>query len=437
MEKVEGKKIPAGGKPESAIDFAAVPAPNLLPRVTIDEVVEKFSSWLYIEDPAVVTVPLAVVTANLMPGDPLWVFMIAPSSSGKSEALRALSPSKDADAPTPVLAEMVYSLSTLSPHALISGRIPKAGEDEPSLLPQLDGKTLVIKDFTSILSGRDETRRVIFSQLRDAFDGYSEKAFSGGIKSFKSRFGILAGVTPAIDRFRAVEQELGERFVKFRVRGVVDRTMPGRKALLQSKREPEMRQELNLIVERFFTGLPMGREIIIPKAIEEKLLGLASVVSVARSAVARDRWNETILYRPEPELSPRLVKQLLKLGLGLAAVAGKFEVGEEEFALVRRVGFDSLPAREFDILTWLWRAGEAGLSSSSLSEASGYPTPTCSLVCENFRLLGIVNRRGKGKFLWSLRPEIRGQLDLVMQPEAEMVEFDGGQTPPPGVVSHE
>ena len=48
--------------------------------------------------------------------------------------------------------------------------------------------------------------------------GKFNKVFGNGIiRDYKSKFGIIAGVTPAIDTFSALHAGLGERFLKFRM----------------------------------------------------------------------------------------------------------------------------------------------------------------------------------------------------------------------------
>ena len=106
---------------------------------------------------------LATVVAHNYPGDPVWLFLVGAPGSAKTEIIRTLRTSK------------TYSLSSLTQHTLISGLKTKG--DDPSLLPKLDGKVLVIKDFTTVLSGRRDVRTEICGQLRDIYDGFCEKSF--------------------------------------------------------------------------------------------------------------------------------------------------------------------------------------------------------------------------------------------------------------------
>jgi hypothetical protein len=54
--------------------------------------------------------------------------------------------------------------------------------------------------------------------------------------------GLIAGVTPAIERYQAMDQALGERFVNYRI-APADREKQVEKAMENVGREKEMRHE--------------------------------------------------------------------------------------------------------------------------------------------------------------------------------------------------
>ena len=131
--------------------------------VTLRDVHAAFARWL--ELPPVelgsphesIDVALAVVTANRMEGDPLWMFLVAPPSGGKTEVLRSLDDVPD-----------VYPLSSLTAQTFASGFERKG--TEASLLPKIDGKTLTMKDFGTVLSMYREKKAEILAQLREIYD---------------------------------------------------------------------------------------------------------------------------------------------------------------------------------------------------------------------------------------------------------------------------
>jgi hypothetical protein len=126
---------------------------------TLADLHAAFAEWLAFPEvdgvPSyeLIDVALAAIVGNRLHGDPLWLFLVAPPSSGKTEVLRALGDVPD-----------VFPLSSLTAQTFASGYERKGGET--SLLPKLTDKTLIMKDFGTVLTLHRETRAEIFAQLR-------------------------------------------------------------------------------------------------------------------------------------------------------------------------------------------------------------------------------------------------------------------------------
>ena len=59
-------------------------------EVALTECVATFHRWLELPDDDVVHVVLGAVAANLTAGDPLWMLVVGPPGSGKTEAIDPL-----------------------------------------------------------------------------------------------------------------------------------------------------------------------------------------------------------------------------------------------------------------------------------------------------------------------------------------------------------
>jgi len=149
----------------------------------------------------------------------------------------------------------------------------------------------------------------------------------------------VAAVTPAIEDHWSVGAQLGERFLRFRLRGDA-RFKKVEKALRDTTDEPAMRAEL----ENAAVGVLMQEPDIpdVPDDIQHQLAQLADFVSMARSVVSRDR-DGVMQFVPAPEIGTRLAKSLKKLGMGIAMARGEKVVSADVFAIVRRVGLDTIP----------------------------------------------------------------------------------------------
>ncbi len=375
---------------------------------------EAFQKWLLIQDPHYLDVVLAAVLANRLDGDPLWLFVVAPPSSGKTEVLRSLN----------VLAD-IYHLSNLTANTFLSGQ---KGKRDASLLPHLDGKILVLKDFGTVLSMHRDARGEILAQLREIHDGYLSKNFgTGERKEWSGKLGLIAAVTEAIDAHRTVHSILGERFLLFRP-GTEAREETALQAIHNCGNEVPMRQGLQEAVQGFMMSLGeiKRREVSIPDAITQSIVVLADLTAKGRAGVPRDGYDRTVEYIPKPEMPARLAKQLTLLGRSLAIVHGRDEVGAEELAILRRIALDTMIQQRVKVLECLWPLPSYEMiETEQVIEQTHIPGRKCREVLEDGWILHMIERNkapdndfgsgGKGRrpYKWRLLPEYRDDIAKV------------------------
>ncbi|MGH7174330.1 MAG: hypothetical protein ACRELG_29030, partial [Gemmataceae bacterium] len=363
--------------------------------ISIEEAREVFCRHLYLPDPDVVDVVLSVPAGNrLLDTDPLWLFLKGPPGSGKTELLN----------PLRGLSDWAVLVSNLTPAALISGYVDPEGDD-PSLLPQLDGKCLVIKDFTTILAMNPMQRDEIYGILRDVYDGHAAKNFGTGRREYESQFNLLAGVTNAVEKAWHLSA-LGERFLCWAMQ--TDHKEQTRRALNNANNEPVMRAELAQAAAGVLAGLP---DVIpgIPCTLQEKVQTLAYLLARLRTYVTRDH-NDVVHTAPEVEVPTRIVKQLLRLGQSVALVRHRDHLTDAEFAVMRKVAINSVPSARLTLFYELLKAAEEQLM---------YPVVHYAAQCrishspakrhlDDMILLGLVKSETRGRQLYySLSAEAR------------------------------
>jgi hypothetical protein len=87
------------------------------PASTLQKVIKAFDKWLHLGgDHTPIYAVLGAAAANMLPGDPVWLGLIAPPSSAKTEILNAL-----------LKLDCVEPTATLTTAALLSGT-PKSSE---------------------------------------------------------------------------------------------------------------------------------------------------------------------------------------------------------------------------------------------------------------------------------------------------------------------
>ena len=353
----------------------------------------RFQKWLYMASTEPLDVIFGTVYANQIAGDPLWLFLVAPSGGAKSAYL-----SQFAGIPGKAIC-----ITSLTPKALVSGFILPGGGD-PSLLPALHGKMLVIKDFTCILAMNAPQRDEIFGVLRDAYDGSLAKPFGSGlIRRYESHFGILAGVTPAIESVHGTNSPLGERFLKYRIRygGNVETGREAiRRALENIGKAVEMSADLKEVTHTVLRRKIMEDEWPdVPEYIRGRIIQLAQWVAKLRGAVSRERYTAKITHKPHTEIATRLASQLAKLAIGISAYRREKRVSERTYRTIVSVAQDTAPDTVEEVVKQLYiRDHEKFFTRDELSKWSKFPTDTLHYMLEDMVLLGIcevgVERRG-------------------------------------------
>ncbi len=384
--------------------------------IELDDVKLTFCEWLDIKTHEVVDVIFGTVIANQFKADPISLYLIGPPSVGKTEILRALNGHP-----------AIYPISTLTPQTFISGMKGKGA----SLLLVLnaDGKTiLTVKDFTTILETKADSRAELISQIREIMDGSYKKSFgTGRTVAWEGKLSLICGVTPVIDKYHSVNSVLGERFINFRMQTNETNRM-SEKAFMMSGRETAMRQELQEMTGEFLAQFKDAslEKIRLGDGIKERLFALVSLVAKGRTGVSRDRFTRTIDYFPQPEGTPRLLKQLWILGAGIATIQGKDEVDEEVFKVVKKVGRDSLPAHRDRILQAMSTRGLSGgnwETTKGLSRVLNCPSSTTRIYLEDLMMVGLLDRKIQGEDEESDEWKTRETMPYLWRLSSECVEL--------------
>lgn len=349
-----------------------------------------FTSYLFLPDPTVVDVVLAGYVGNHMRGDPVWLDVIGAPSRGKTEVISAL-----ADMPD------VHMLSTLTAQTFASG---VKRDRSASLLYRLEDRgkrVIVLKDLTTVLTMHRDARDAVFAALREIYDGQFTKEFGTGESiEWSGKLGLLAGVTPVIDRHHSAIAQLGDRFLSLRL-PEVDRSAMSRRSIASWGDGGTERKALRVVVRAFLETVEVRTDAAPSGAVASEVVAIADVLTHARTAVYRDGYSHEIDDMPELEAPARVAKQLVSLELGLEAL------GHDEgsaMALVRRVGVDSIPPARVATLRALV-AGESEATTTKIATDLGMPSTTTRRTLEDLAALRLVIRcsQGAGKAdMWTI-----------------------------------
>lgn len=379
---------------------------EVIAEIKLEQVFEVFKKWLYLKNTDGIEIMLSTVVANKIQGDPIWMFLVAPPGSAKTELIQSLND-----------CQVVHAVSSLTPHSLISGS-PHTGGKDPSLISTIKDKVLSIKDFTTIMQMRDSERDEIFGILRDAYDGTCSKTFGNGItRSYKSKFGIIAGVTPVIYHLDAQSQSLGERFLKFSIEANLKHEKESAiidTAIGNINQETAMRSELCDIVRKFIewtyykmADLPTDKLPTLPQEIKEDIVALVKFGARMRGTVSRDKYRtEMINARPSSEIGSRLGKQLAKLTQAIAIVNGRNTVDFHDYDLVKKCMMDTISQKIEDVVRCLHEecpTQDDSINTKAVSVKTKYPQSTVVRTLQDLTMLELVRRvGGANKAEWTL-----------------------------------
>ena len=382
--------------------------------MSIDELVAVFRRHLYLPDPGPLIIVMGAVVANRLAGDPVWLFLVGPSSIGKTEILSSLGELPDA-----------YPVSTITEAGLLSGSTSRHEGATGGLLAEM-GKAggqgiIVCKDFTSILSKPPQSRAELLAALREIYDGawIRRLGVNGGrTLAWQGKAGLIGGVTETIERHAAVIGAMGERMALYRMPVLDDdaRLAHGRVGARHSGREASFRSELADAVAEFMAGLTLPCE---PEPIDdagaEALVRLADLATRCRSVVERDERTKEVALAPQSEAATRLLSVLIALTRALWAIG----VPDTEVQrLIANVALDGMTKARRAIVDLMAMARPGTLwSAAQVADAVGLPTEPAARTLEDLAAHRVVERHSdaKGPHRWGASAWLTtrwGELDL-------------------------
>lgn len=355
---------------------------------------------------------LSVVLASCMSvdmtDDLLWIKFLAMPSTGKSTLAEALAVSQRG----------VKAVSTLN--GLYSGYREKDSDDDHSLMSQIKGKCLIVKDADTLL--RAPNKEQILSQLRDAYDKVARSNFK--IKSISrdyadNPFSCIFFGTSAL-RELDTESDLGLRYLDYVMMEEIDDEVERTTVEIVTSRAisnwgvtaesnghqctEEDRKEamrltggyLDYLRENYQTLL---QGITLTAEAKSRCETLAVFVSHMRA-----RPSDSKEATAQREYAPRLALQLLKLAACVTVVTGKEKTDRTVLKVVAKVARDTARGRTLEIARHLFRCGKGGSDVKALTTWTGHKPKDEQELLQFLLDIGAVERflSPAGKLRWRL-----------------------------------
>jgi hypothetical protein len=354
---------------------------------TFQQTLKVFTRWLILPDPTPVYAVLGAVAANLLEGDPVWLGIIGPPSSAKTELLNSISK-----------LPYVHRAATVTPAGLLSGTPKKqrAVNAKGGLLNQIGPFGIIsLKDFGSILSMRPDAKAEILAALREIYDGSWTRVLGtdgGSSLSWEGKVGLLFAATSVIDSHYSVIGAMGDRFL-------LSRLAPTEQGQFQRALQHvgtatgQMRHELSDAVLHLFAGRKPEPQPIRQDEIE-RIDRIISLVVRLRGAVERDRHSREMENILGAEGTARIGLALERLLAGLDTLSVE---RAKAMAVVETVALDSVPPLRRRAYEHLCKARDltgtfAELDTPAIAQSLGLPTNTIRRVLEDLAAYKLIER---------------------------------------------
>ncbi len=336
---------------------------------------------------------------------PLWLMFVGVPSSAKTEIARMIG-----------FTHWVFFLDAITENAFVSG----SRSDQADLLPILNGKCLVVKDFTTTLSQREEVVRKILGDLTSIYDdSFVKHSPSRGTIEYHSFFAILGCVTPqALNRHQRYMNQIGPRFMFYRMPSSSNEEVDKSLEVLWSgndlkKRFAETQKQVSAYCTNLLPQLGQLKADLEKESNEAiwclnhlaKFIARARGMVITRSAEFINGEGEKIQFYEPVEIQIeepfRALQQLRVLVRALAIVQQKKSVGVEELRIAKDVALSSMPADRSLLLSVILTENKEW-SAKEISQALGISHRTALRQMDELVSLKILIKREQGNGLSNL-----------------------------------
>lgn len=389
--------------------------------LTLQELNNLYKETFFMEDDAVLPLVIAIVVGARLNAPAVWLYLVGPSSGGKTALLSAFSK-----------VPFSYQISDMTANTFLSG-MGGSGEREPSLLTKLGNNFVIImKDFTTIMSKSPETQEAIVAQMREIYDGHIRKdtgvgkVLEWGTKDKPNKATFIMASTEAIYKVQEKFADMGTRAVNY-VMLPQDRKKTARVALRKNSR---LQKELSVIQDKVAEFI-MDKINNVPDELpdiddelREEIIDVSDFAAFCRSVVLRDYRGAKNLALTA-ELPMRMAKQLMSAAQFMM-YCNDGVLTPQYRASVFKLALDSIPKQRRLILEVLAKYNKSTVVG--VAQKINYPSDFTREWIEDLNMFDVVYRKVIGhKEYWMLKEEYRKLMNkyLGVKLSEENLEEDG------------
>ncbi|HUD44915.1 MAG TPA: hypothetical protein VMR41_05200 [Patescibacteria group bacterium] len=330
----------------------------------------------------------------------LWMLLVGVPSSGKTDLVRLIKN-----------AENTYYLDNLTQNAFISGERVTKSQKVYDLLPLINKKCLIIKDWTSIFSLDEKMTKKLLGDLVGIYDKEFTKFSSRrGNISYNSAFSQLGCITPAtLNRHTQYMNMVGARFLCYSMpstsNGDAEKSYESiftstNRSLIEKEARLYVSSYLHQLTQKSFNIQPLSKPAQAYLRTTAELMSNCRGIVILQSATFKNEAGEEIKYYEVSDVQIeepwRAVQQIMLLAQYLAFVAGKNEVTVEELSIIKEVVISSMPADRSQALRTIKEQGGT-VTAKQLSDSDDRSIKTSRRLLDELTALKVLEKvKGSG-----------------------------------------
>lgn len=340
--------------------------------ITFADIEAKYKKLMNISsDPDLLRICFASFLANFVKGPPVWVIIIGPASSGKTEMITVFEQSARA-----------HIVSSITPAALLS-----FNNKSDSLLFAANHKVIIVKDMSTITQADKTEKGLLYGYLRDAYDGSFRRVSGAGVLDWEGKIGFLGAGTPIMESQSDFNSMLGERFLYLRMKSQpVNPTMDLIFTTGNTGRET-LRASIHMDVQEFVDSWIYTKNVM-PVVNYELLKQVSVAIASARALIIRDYRDDSIIFPAECYESPiRLANALMRI------CNTAYSIGSTDFQvenILYRFLADSVPLTRYRILRFMVGTGNKPLRPGTIAKEVRLSAKKVQRDIEDMCLLGLM-----------------------------------------------
>jgi len=397
---------------------------------TLKDIEIAISKYAYLENYDIVKLICAFCLTCKLPTNPLWLFIAAGSSAGKTLMIE--------------LFEKVpgfTQIDNMTTNSLQSGM--KRTDRSASLLKRLpDYAFIVFKDFTSMMSKNPEVFAEIMGQMRTLFDGSMVKLTGGQEEEqkFNGKVSMLGAGTGVLYSKNDQFADMGQRMVIYNFEPADDYAISKFKKQHRKDDRKAKKEILQTMFKEYVASITVPDKFENLPDIDDQtwddLTDVAHLATTARSPVTRNKYGQKneVLDKGFKESFTRMFDQLCVTAYGLILQNPDGKITQGDRKLLYKLALDCVDPKKKAVLRALTRFSSGG-GPEEIATEIGFTKGSAEQFTEDLMIHGMVTRErvpyhSGHKTIYKIVPKYRDIMARFENIEVEQREVPGEESIP-------